>query len=114
MAGLKKPCDNCPFLVGSTFEESMCFERAEEIADSLRGGGQFCCHKTTTAGGAPNGKSQWCPGALGTMENEGTVMQNQMVRICGRLGFIDDPAKLQNLDKLYTSLDGWVEVHVER
>lgn len=110
--GLKRPCDNCPFLRGSTFEVSMVHARAEEIADGLRAGGSFDCHKTTNEGGA-GGKEKWCAGALGTMENEGNVTDNQMVRICGRLGFIGDPAELGGLDELYNSLDEWVETHEE-
>lgn len=110
--GLKRPCEECPFLRGSVFENSMCEARAEEIADSLRVGGEFDCHKTTTEGDA-GGKEQWCAGALGTMQNEGNVMENQMVRISGRMGHIDDPAKLGGLNELYNSLDEWVETHEE-
>jgi hypothetical protein len=108
---LTKPCDLCPFTIGSTFEGSMVRERAEEIADSLRGGGMFPCHKTTEAGGGKN--HLWCAGALGTMENEGNVMDNQMVRICGRLGMLNDPAELVGLDTLYATLDDWVDSHEE-
>lgn len=89
----------------------MCRARSEEIADALRAGGSFDCHKTTTSGGADRGNEMFCAGALGTMENEGTVMENQMVRICGRLGFIEDPAELDGLPELYDSLDEWVETH---
>tara|TARA_R110002096_G_scaffold94819_2_gene213132 strand:+ start:1181 stop:1516 length:336 start_codon:yes stop_codon:yes gene_type:complete len=110
MAGLKKPCIDCPFLKGSNFEQSMVYDRALEIAESLQSS-QFPCHKTTTAGGAEPGRDQFCAGALGTMENEGTVMNNQMVRICGRLGFIGDPAELEDLDMLYDSLEEWVDSH---
>lgn len=110
---LKRPCDDCPFLRGSMFEDSMCRERAEEIAQGLQAGGMFSCHKTTADGGAPGGDEQWCAGALGTMENEGVVMENQMVRIAGRLGEIGDPAELDGLLTLYDELDEWVDMHEE-
>ena len=103
-------CSNCPFTIGSTFELSMCRERAQEIAESLEGGGMFPCHMTTTAGGAEAGRERWCGGALATMENGGGCYQNQMVRICDRLGGIGDLDKL-DLDKAYCSLEEWVDVH---
>lgn len=108
---MKRPCQDCPFLIGSLFENSMCVARAHEIAESLRAGGFFPCHKTTDASGAEPGQEKFCAGALATMQNEGVVMENQMVRICARLGMIGDPAQLDGLDECYGSLLQWVESH---
>lgn len=106
-----RPCDNCPFLIGSPFEQSMVRERAQEIADGLRAGGMFSCHKTTRAGGGRGGSGQrWCAGALGTMQREGVAFDNQMVRICGRLGMLGDPAGWST-ERLYASLEEWVSKH---
>lgn len=107
---MKTPCPDCPFLVGSTFDESMCRARAREIADSLSGGGMFPCHKTTTNGGAKSGREQWCVGALATMENQGGAHYNQMVRISERLGMLDLD-QIEGLDLVHASLDEWVELH---
>ena len=108
---LTRPCSDCPFLRGSLFENSMHIERAQEIADSLEGGAMFSCHKTVDYEHGRPEQEKWCAGALATMENEGTVMQNQMVRICVRLGMIGDPAALGGLDECYGSLADWVESH---
>jgi len=88
----------------------MQYERAEQIADSLRSGSMFPCHKTTRAGGADCKKKRWCNGALGTMENEGIALENQMVRICGRINQCPDPADIDR-SNLYDSLEEWVEQH---
>jgi len=106
-----KPCQQCPFIRGSSFESSMCYDRAREIADSLIGGGQFSCHKTTRNGGADGSKERFCIGALGTMENEDIVYSNQMVRINDRLGLLPVLDDLDNLEQYYDSLDEWVESH---
>ena len=114
--GLKRPCGDCPFLRGSDFETSMVRGRAQDIADGLRGGGEFACHKTTgVRGGSGNPRDRrFCAGALGTMENEGTAVENQMFRIGVRLGLIEDPEDAEWLGEVYDSLDDWVDVHPDR
>lgn len=112
MPGLARPCSNCPFLKGSVFETSMCRARAQEIATTLYAGHGFPCHKTTDAGGS-SGPQQWCPGAIGTMQNEGIAWDNQLVQVMARLGAICAPEDLGGLDECYDSLAEWVRSHKE-
>lgn len=107
---LKRPCSDCIFRKGSPFDESLPRARVEEIVQALRSGGQFSCHKTTGADGSKRNE-RFCAGALATMENEGTVMENQMVRIMGRLGAIPDPATIEDREACHETLDDWIDAH---
>ena len=113
MPGLKRPCDACPFLKGSVFEQSMCRARANEIAVTLLMNKGFPCHKTTEAGGS-DGPEQWCAGAIGTMQNQGIAWNNQLVQVMVRLGGIVPPEELDGLDELYDTLQEWVDSHKDR
>ena len=107
---MKKPCDNCPFLIGSNFEESMDRERAQEIADSLDcDGAAFPCHETVDYDNGSTAQEKFCVGALLTMENDGGAHLNQMVRIQQRLRMIGDLDELEGADRVYGSLQEWVE-----
>lgn len=102
-----KPCDNCPFRKRVKAVRPV---RARQIAEGLRIGRMFSCHKTTTVGGARRGREQWCLGAAGTLVNEDTACLNQMVRIAERFGMLD-LAAIEDRDDLYGSVDEWAESH---
>ena len=80
---MKKPCAECPFIIGSGF-----------TFKSLHGhaSGEFACHKAcdiNEAGDfqARNKKTPHCAGALIFLEKQ--EMPHQMMRICERLGLYD-------------------------
>lgn len=121
---LKSPCANCPFRADKPFYLGA--ERAEEIADSLRDGSSFYCHKTIAYGdesderenecedededeknlgqGEITSRSRMCAGALITLEREDSP--NQIMRIAERLGLYDRSA-LDMDAPVYGSLDEW-------
>lgn len=117
---LKKACSNCPFRADTPFY-GLRPARVREIADSLRHGDTFSCHKTldystesTEETGAPahTAKTQFCAGALATMERAGAP--NQAVRIAERLG-IYDPTEFDAASiPVYESLDEWETALVAR
>jgi len=88
---LTKPCDQCPFLIGSGFTA-----RSLDAHSS----GEFACHKTCTLDEdgdgtyQPRKKSPHCAGALIYLEKR--EKPHQMMRICARLGMYD-PNKLDML-----------------
>lgn len=125
---LKGPCSNCPFRSDKPFYLDE--DRVTEIAESLRDGATFYCHKTVVYDDPPESqdldpeasdacddeesdpsfsgritnRARACAGALATMEREGRP--NQIMRIAHRLGFYDP----ENLDKdapVYPSLAAW-------
>lgn len=104
---LKRPCPACPFR--SDIEQYITDERKEEIADSLRAGADFLCHKTIEhdedGEGVRTRDSEFCAGALITMENEG--FGNQLMRIGERLGMYRRD-ELDYDSPVYASLDEWV------
>lgn len=106
---LKSPCANCPFRTDKYFH--LTHQRAQDIADSLRDGGDFPCHKTLdySLPGGPdrNGPGvQRCAGMLIVMEkSEGP---NQIMRIAERLRLYD-PTRLDMDAPVYDSLDAFVE-----
>ncbi len=106
---VKPPCPHCPFALATT--PFLRGPRCEEIRDSLLGGGMFPCHQTTTEGGASGEHERWCSGAIGLMENEDGAAQNQMVRICGRLGLLDDDGIEDVQELVYPSWDDWIEAN---
>lgn len=81
---LHKPCKECPFLVGSGFED----ERLEEFAS-----GEFPCHMQSELNDESeyvernNGKTNHCAGALIYLEKRNSP--HQMMRICERLRMYD-------------------------
>lgn len=90
------PCGKCPFR--TDVPAYIRLERGREIKRALDGGGMFPCHATVDynhdSGGRVTAESRFCAGALVLMEHEGGCYQNQMVRICHRLGDLD----LEHLD----------------
>ena len=84
---LKKPCDNCPFRTDIDFPLRK--GRRAEIANELRSGGTFSCHKTIDYDKGNTNKESHCVGALLVIDSEGILYQNQMVRIAERLGLFN-------------------------
>ena len=104
-----RTCPGCPFDCNGPTYPYLDPARAREIADGLRAGEWFQCHKTTGAGGAENGSAVYCTGALATMENDGVLGSNQPARIAMRLGLFD-PDQLHT-DNCPASLDDWAADH---
>lgn len=84
---MTKPCDECPYLLGSGFSFRSLTEHAS---------GEFACHKTCelteSADGndsvfEPKQKSLHCAGALIFLEKQNAP--HQMMRICERVGLYD-------------------------
>lgn len=110
---MKRPCDNCPFLRSKVEAFSLPRARKREIANSLRKGCMFPCHKTVNYDNDDEGrvtsKSRFCAGALLTMNNEDPeqgCMSNQMARIEARLGMFN-PDELQGAELVFGSLKEW-------
>jgi len=101
---LKKPCDNCPFLREPYFHLGP--DRREELADSLRRGMSFSCHKTVNYDDdefaeldddddddddddvhIPSQDEQHCAGALLTMMR--CSRSTNMMHIAHRIGLFD-------------------------
>lgn len=111
---LKSPCTHCPFR--SDADPYLRPERADDIAQSLRDGESFYCHKTlvydgeydgeAVGQGTVTGRSRMCAGALITMEREDAP--NQIMRIAERLGLYDRFA-LDMDAPVYASLAEWQE-----
>ena len=105
---MSAPCGDCPFRRSRTGAFGLRLERMEEIADGLRRGSVFSCHKTLgDEGERVPGRERSCVGAWATMENEGILEESQMARIEIRLGMLT-PEDLE-LDLVYDSLDDWIE-----
>lgn len=105
---LKRPCKHCPFR--EDIEPYLPEWRAEEIANSLRSGATFPCHKTTAhdedSGEAHETRnSQFCAGALIVLELG--EEPNQMMRIGERLGLYDHK-KLDMESPVYSDLNEFV------
>lgn len=113
---LRKPCAGCPFRSDRTFHLRP--ERAKQFAEDLANGSGFNCHKTVEFGDPAEDepvqiltdKSQWCAGALITMEKSG--IYNQQVKIAERLGMYD-PTKLDMDSPVYDNLAAWVASYRE-
>lgn len=110
---LRQPCNNCPFR--PDVKPYLRPDRAQEIARSLREGGEFACHKTTVPVDTDDdgtdladipGVSRFCAGALATMEREGA--SNQMTRIAERLGLYNPDTLNADALPVYASLTDWV------
>lgn len=80
---LTKPCNACPFLIGSGFSYRSLVQHAS---------GEFGCHKACdlsdeTGCYEPHDKTPHCAGALIFLEKQNNP--HQMMRICERLGLYD-------------------------
>jgi hypothetical protein len=114
---LRQPCANCPFR--SDVPKYLGIDRVKGIADSLRDGASFPCHKTTVLAEVDEdgredlveGKnSAMCAGALITMEREDFA--NQIMRSCERLGSYDK-TRLKMDSPVYDGLSAWVNSYRE-
>lgn len=102
---LKKPCADCPFVVANAFP--LAAERREQIAESLRGGKTFSCHKTVEYGdGEPDAtKAVRCFGAASVLEKGGDRPM-QIEQVARRL--LPDIEPLPDCNGTYDSLDAFV------
>lgn len=81
---MTKPCDACPFLIGSGFTYRSL---------SAHASGEFACHKACDVNEqtgdfeARSDKTPHCAGALIFLEKQNAP--HQMMRICERLGMYD-------------------------
>lgn len=107
---LIRPCAKCPFR--TDVPGYLRRERAQEIAESVANGAEFPCHETTVDDGDDNliagENSQFCAGALITMEKAGGA--NQHMRIAERLG-VYDAERLDMEAPVYGSLHEFVNHH---
>jgi hypothetical protein len=104
---LPTPCANCPFLIEPRFYLTP--DRVDEIAESIREGATFSCHKTVDRDDESierGNRERQCAGVLITLERED--MLNQMMRIGERIGMYDR-TKLNMDANVYDSLDEWQE-----
>lgn len=109
--GLRGPCADCPFRSDKPFHLGP--GRRQEIADGLRAGADFPCHKTIDytahedeGRGQRTPGTQWCGGALATIER-GDEGPNQSMRIGERLGLYD-PSRIDPDAPVHDGLDEWV------
>lgn len=79
---MKKPCKDCPFVVGSATNETLAEGRIESIVDDLRNDMSFTCHKTLYT--EKKVEEQHCGGALIFLERENRP--NQIMRMAERIG----------------------------
>lgn len=84
---LRKPCKDCPFLVGSSTNISLDEGRIEEIVKDLRDDMTFACHKTIKEYTDKKVDEQHCGGALIFLERENNP--NNLMRVAERIGFYD-------------------------
>lgn len=79
---LTKPCNECPFLIGSGFTFAQLLRYAS---------GEFACHKACALKEgvfqARGDKTPHCAGALIFLEKRN--QPHQMMRICERIGYYD-------------------------
>lgn len=120
---LKKVCTDCPFRADKEFH-GLDPERVSDIAQSLRDGASFHCHATLDYSRAEEigddeeplspvvKKSQFCAGALATMEQGGEA--NQIVRIGERLGLYDSEEFDWESQPVFEGLDEWEAALVRR
>lgn len=112
---LKKVCADCPFRADIPFH-GLRPERVAEIAHALRGGATFHCHKTLDYDddieATVTGSSQFCAGALATMEKG--QEPNQIVQIAERLGIYDPSDFDWEGQPVFVGLDEWETTLIER
>ena len=104
---LTRPCKSCPFLRAKGGLRGLLPERLEGIVVS---DGGFVCHRThSSTSDAEKPDPQECAGFLiFNLVNESAP---QMMRISGRLGFIDENALLESEHLVFTDLDEIIEAH---
>lgn len=101
---LRRPCGNCPFRNDIQFP----LGRAQDIADGLRRGVPFVCHKTVDYNHDDvddrQEKARMCAGARATAAKDGIVVTSEQV--ASRLGLpvpgLDDDLPV------FDSLADWV------
>lgn len=111
---LTSPCKHCPFR--SDITPYLRADRAAEIAQSIRDGAEFTCHKTTVpdedddTGGSmkPGPRAAFCAGALATLERGGET--SNYTRVAERIGLYN-PVRLNPAAPVYPSLTAWVQAH---
>jgi len=116
---LKKVCANCPFRSDKLFT-GLTPSRVTEIAESIRDGSVFHCHATLDYDRLDDEdrsspvveKSQFCAGALATMEKGDEP--NQAVRIGERLGLYDPQEFDWETQPVYEGIDAWKTALIER
>lgn len=120
---LKTVCTDCPFRADKDFH-GLHPERVSDIAQSLRDGASFHCHATLDYSRAEEigddedplspvvEKSQFCAGALATMERGGEA--NQIVRIAERLGLYDSEEFDWENQPVFEGVDEWEAALVHR
>lgn len=112
---MPKPCLHCPFrkdvLGGGKFIRGA---RARQIAEELRRGWSFSCHRTVhhDDDGDPIDREGelHCAGAAIVLERDGTP--NQLMQLAQRLGCWKPPTDPQQV--VVASLDDFVAHHSER
>jgi len=112
---LARPCGGCPFTTDDRFK-GLSVDRRREIADSLRRGESFTCHRTVDGfdddGEAVLGdRARLCAGARATLEVAGE-REPQILQIARRLG-VDVPELAGGLP-VHESLDEWVDAGERR
>lgn len=104
--GIPRPCANCPFRTDIPFPLHPA--RAASIADDLRTGGTFVCHKTVDYSDADVDPGQdsscMCAGARATAARDGVT--SQVEQVASRLG-LHVPEMDDNLP-VHDSLNAWV------
>lgn len=120
---LKKVCANCPFRADEDFH-GLQPERVSDIAQALRDGAAFHCHATLDYSRSDRfdeddeplspvvKNSQFCAGALATMEQGEEV--NQIVQIAERLGLYDPDGFDWENQPVFEGLDEWEAALVQR
>lgn len=83
MFDLKKTCKDCPFVLGSSTNETLAPGRIPQIKRDLLQGMTFSCHKTVRK---ENVKEQHCVGAMMWLYDRGRP--NQLMRIAERIGHL--------------------------
>lgn len=81
---MKTPCQQCPFVKGSTTNRTLRKGRLEDIMKDVRNGCTFTCHKTLDQ---EKRDQQHCAGALIFIEKE--IPDHPMIQIAERLGIYD-------------------------
>lgn len=81
---LKKPCKDCPFIKGNSFEQSLSRQRVSLILEDIKDNKTFPCHKHQSP-------EQNCAGSALFVRKQG--IPNSMLQIAERLG-LGNPSKL--------------------
>lgn len=85
---LKKPCKDCPFIVGSSTNRTLAEGRITEIVkDITEENATFSCHKTINYDERDMSTEQHCAGALIYAKKSGKP--NTMLQIAERFGIYD-------------------------